>query len=248
MKTMSVTETGHAKNLDNFKTEISSAKSLGTAYNPSKKQLIIAEMESLSEECAAAILDVSTAKSEYKMALDARNSDFLPLNKLTTRLMNALKASATTDHLDKTAREFVRKIQGVRAKPKRTEEEKKADAEAGITYSENSSSQMSYDSRANNFQEFVQFLAGIPEYKPNEKELQVDSLKLMKDELKAVNSAVVAAMMKLNNARAHRNELMYKPVSGMVDVALDVKSYIKSVFGPSSLQYKKIAGLDFIKN
>jgi hypothetical protein len=53
--------------------------------------------------------------------------------------------------------------------------------------------------------------------------------------------------MALNNSRAERNELMYKPVNGMVDVALDVKSYVKSIFGTSSLQFKKVSGLEFTK-
>jgi hypothetical protein len=45
--------------------------------------------------------------------------------------------------LDKSARELVRKIQGTRAKTKRTEEKKKAYTEAGIAYSEITVSQMS---------------------------------------------------------------------------------------------------------
>jgi hypothetical protein len=31
----------------------------------------------------------------------------------------------------------------------------------------------------------------------------------------------------------------------MVDLAMDLKSYIKGAFGTSSPQYKKIAGLEF---
>lgn len=247
METAQVTETGHAKNLSNFESEITGAISFGEDFNPSKPELTVPEMQKLSSKCGTAILNVSKAKAAYKNALDARNTIFTALNKLCTRIINAMKASATTDHMDKNARELVRKIQGTRAKPRRTEEEKKADAEAGITYSEISASQMSYDSRANNLQELLQLLAGIPEYKPNEKDLQLESLNKYKDDLKTKNAAVFAAIMALNNARAVRNDLMYKPVTGMVDIALDVKSYIKSVFGPSSLQYKRIAGLEFTK-
>ena len=38
--------------------------------------------------------------------------------------MNALKATDTTEQVDKSARTLVRKIQGIRATPKMTEEEK----------------------------------------------------------------------------------------------------------------------------
>jgi hypothetical protein len=106
---------------------------------------------------------------------------------------------------------------------------------------------MSYDNRVNNFRELVQLLSTVPQYKPNEKELQIESLIQYSDDLKSKNAAVFAAMMTLNNARVARNDLMYKPVTGMVDIALDVKSYLKSIFGATSLQYKKVASLEFTK-
>jgi hypothetical protein len=67
------------------------------------------------------------------------------------------------------------------------------------------------------------------------------------NDLKAKNSAVIAAEIPLNNARIARNDIMYKPNKGMVDVALDVKTYIKSIFGGSSPQYKKISKIKFTK-
>lgn len=247
VKTSAITETGHAKNLSNFNAVVAAAGSFGSTFNPQRTELTVPEMDSLAGKCDKAIADVSLARASYKIALDARNSAFSPLNKKVTRIMNALKASSTTDNLDKSAREIVRKIQGVRARPKRTEEEKTADKEAGIVYDEVSASQMSYDNRASNFRELVQFLSSIPEYKPNEAEFKVESLKQYSDDLNAKNTAVVAAMVALNNARAARNDLMYKPVTGMVDIALDVKSYLKSVFGPTSLQFKKVSRLEFTK-
>jgi len=38
---------------------------------------------------------------------------------------------------------------------------------------------------------------------------------------------------------------MDKPTTGLVDVASDVKNYIKSVFGATSVQYRAISGLKF---
>lgn len=247
VKTSAVTETGHAKNLSNFKAIIAAATSFGDTYNPQRIELTVPEISTLADKCESAISDVSLTKAAYKVALDARNSVFEILNKKTTRVINALKACSTTDHLDKSARELARKIQGSRAKQRRSEEEKKADHEAGIMYNEISASQMSYDSRAGHFAELVKFLSSIPQYKPNETEFQVESLKAYSDDLVIKNTAVVNTMVALNNARAARNDLMYKPVMGMVDLALDIKSYLKSVFGPSSLQYKKVGRLDFTK-
>jgi hypothetical protein len=38
---------------------------------------------------------------------------------------------------------------------------------------------------------------------------------------------------------------LYNPLSGLVKTALDVKKYVKSVFGASSPQDKQISGLKF---
>jgi DNA repair exonuclease SbcCD ATPase subunit len=247
VKTSVVTETGHSKNISNFKSIIVAAISFGDAYNVPKVELSVAGMQNLHERCENALIAVSSANAAYKNAVDARNSIFDPLNKLVTRLVNALKASSSSDRIEKNARELARKIQGTRANAKRTEEEKKADDEAGIDYNEISSSQMSFESRYANFRNLVEFLSSVTEYKPNEKEFQVESLKAYAADLKSKNEAVTASMMALNNTRALRNELMYKPGIGMVDVASDVKSYIKSIFGPTSLQFKKVSALEFTK-
>ena len=59
--------------------------------------------------------------------------------------------------------------------------------------------------------------------------------------------AVVAAEVPLNNARITRNDTLYKANTGLVDIALDVKTYIKSVYGATSPQYKKISKIKFTK-
>jgi hypothetical protein len=245
VKTSVVTETGHSKNVSNFKSIIVAAMSFGDEFNAPKAELSVPGMQNLHEKCENALIAVSSANAAYKNAVDARNSVFDPLNKLVTRLVNALIASSSSDGIEKNVRELARKVQGIRAKAKRTEEEKKADVEAGIDYNEISASQMSFESRCANFRNLVEFLASVTEYKPNEKEFQVESLKIYAADLKSKNEAVTASMMALNNARALRNELMYKPGTGLIDVASDVKAYLKSIFGPTSLQYKKVAALEF---
>lgn len=104
---------------------------------------------------------------------------------------------------------------------------------------------MSYDSRLDSFDKLIKQLASIKEYAPNEPELKIASLTTLYNDLNAKNSAVVTSQVTLSNARIARNDVMYKPNTGLVDVALDSKSYIKSAFGPTSPQYKQISKLEF---
>ena len=42
-----------------------------------------------------------------------------------------------------------------------------------------------------------------------------------------------------------RNKILYEENTGLVDIALDSKTYIKSVFGSTSPQYKQVSKLYF---
>ena len=238
-------ETGHAKNVANFDELISFVTGYRESYNPSKATIKLDALKALSDHAKNSINAVSSMEPAYKSAVAAREVVFIPLSKLTTRIMNSIKATDTTVQVDENARTLVRKIQGVRATAKKTEDEKKALAEKGKEVVEISTSQMSYDSRLDNFFKLIQLLSSVPEYNPNETELKIEHLNTILDDLKAKNAAVVESYIPLSNARIRRNDLLYKENTGLYDIALDVKNYIKSVFGATSPQYKQVSKIKF---
>ena len=242
----STSETGHAKNVAHFDELISSVLGYGKAYNPSKGSIKVEALQSVSAAAKSAIGGVNSLFPAYSNAVAAREAAFAPLSKLITRALNALKATDTTVQVDDSAKTFARKIQGKRATPKKTEAEKKAESEAGKEVVEISSSQMSYDSRLENYDKFIKTLSSVPQYAPNEEDLKVTTLIALYNDLKAKNMAVVNASTPLSNARISRNEVLYKANSGLVDLAIDTKTYIKSVFGTTSPQFKLVSKLEFI--
>ena len=108
-----------------------------------------------------------------------------------------------------------------------------------------STSQMSYNSRLENFEWFIIFLSKTPEYNPNEEDLKIESLKTLHSDLKAKNNLVMTAHSKMETERTQRNKMLYQPLTGIVDISIDIKNYIKSLFGASSHQYKQISKLHF---
>ena len=241
----STTETGHAKNVANFDDLISFATGYGTAFNPSKPSIKLTALQTLATSAKSAINAVNAALPAYSNAVAARESAFEPLSKLITRVNNALKATDTTEQVDESAKTLVRKIQGTRATAKKTDEEKVAEKAAGKETKEISSSQMSYDSRLDNFDKLIKLLTSVTLYAPNEADLKVTALTTLYTDLKTKNTAVVTATIPLSNARISRNDILYKTNVGLVDIASDVKVYVKSVYGASSPQYKQISKLKF---
>jgi hypothetical protein len=61
------------------------------------------------------------------------------------------------------------------------------------------------------------------------------------------NYAVIAATTPLSNARIGRDAVLYKAETGLVDIAMDAKAYIKAIFGATSAEYRQVSKLTFKK-
>lgn len=241
----SVSESGHAKNVANFESLISFVKGYGATYNPSKVSIKVQALELILTNAKQSLIDIDTAQPAYTNAVSAREFAFAPLSKIITRVNNAIKATDTTELVDDSVKTLVRKIQGTRASAKISDEDKKLLSEDGKEVNQISASQMGYDNRVENLYKLLMLLNSIPQYNPNEEELKISTLTALYEDLKAKNTAVVETTTPLSNSRIARNEVMYKPLAGLVDIAFDTKVYIKSVFGPSSPQYKQVSKLEF---
>jgi hypothetical protein len=243
----SISETGHAKNVANLDELISYVLGYSKDYNPTMQSIKIDALQTLSVNAKNGINGVNAAVPAYSNAVAARDEAFSPVNKRITRVLNALKATGTLKQVADNAAAFARKIQGRRASAKKSAEEIKADAEAGKETVQISASQMSYDSRLDSLDKLIKLLSSLEAYAPNETDLKVESLTSLYTTLKQRNAAVIAATVPLRNARLTRNDILYKDLTGLVDVASDVKTYMKSVFGADSPQFRQISRLKFTR-
>ena len=199
-------------------------------------------MRSRAEKSLDAVKD---AVQNLTPAINAREKIFEPLSQLVTRVINALDASGASDHIVKDARTLARKITGKRTSAKNSP------LEEGVTSSEKtggksiSASQMSFDQRLDNFKELITLLSKEPLYKPNEPELSVKALTEYANNLKAKNTAVINAATPASNSRINRDKILYDKPAGLVDIAFEVKKYVKSAFKQSSPEYNQVSGLEF---
>jgi len=244
-KKSSRSETGHAKNVANFGKLVSFCTGYGADYNPSNPGIALEALFTLQNGAWEAIIAVNSALPAYIKALATREKAFKPLSKLITRVINALKAANPGAEIINKAVPLVRKLQGRRATAKLTEEEKQELIAQGKEVNEASSSQLSFDSRIDHLDKLINLLSSIPEYNPNETELQIASLTALLGDLKVKNEAAIAAATPLSNARIARNNILYNNGAGLVDKALNVKAYVKSIYGASSPQYHQISGMEF---
>ena len=245
----STSETGHAKNVANFEGLISYCQGYGSKYNPVNANITVSALQGKRTAALTALKNLKAAKTALDNATNDREIIFSDLKKLSTRIVNALESTTASGQTVDDARTVNRKIQGKRAGTKTDLASATADTPAeSVERAEARSisvSQQSFDSLVDNFAKLVQIVSSIPAYAPNETELKVTTLNTLLANLRASNSVVISATTAYGNSKISRDNALYAPVTGLVDLAFEVKKYIKSVFGASSAQFKQVNRIRF---
>lgn len=158
-----------------------------------------------------------------------------------------MRSSTSADNTDAALVTIARKIYGTRATSTKAAEKKAAAANPEVKVKTVSVSQRSYDSQNDNLDRYVEALANTPEYNPNEEELKIVSLKAFAADIRKLNTECNNAAYTLDSSRTTRNTELYAPNTGLVDLALAAKAYVKSAFGATSAEYKRIASVEIRK-
>jgi hypothetical protein len=237
----SISETGHAKNVANFEDLISFCTAYGSNYNPTKTTITLQALTDLFALSQSKIATVTTTKNAFDYVTGIRQTKFAPLKPLATKIINALSATDALDTVIKDAKTINRKLQGSRS----TSSTATASPENTASTNTISTSQQSYDRLIDSFNRLVDLVNAETNYNPNESDLRVNTLNTVLTDLQTANTAVITKYTDYSNARIDRNSTLYNEQNGLIETALDVKKYIKSVFGATSPQYKQVSSLKF---
>jgi hypothetical protein len=238
-------ETGHAPNADNFRKLIDYALSYGNKYAPIMPSLQVQYLTTVYGSTIEAIHLLDVANAPYIQSLSRREEAFAPIAALASRVLRFAETLPINKSTLNALKELVRKLQGRRAKAKDPELEMKNADDAPHHYI--SVSQLSFAQRIVHFEGFIDLLENESVYQPNEEPLTVAALKNHLADMRATNDDVTQKEIPLHAARNHRDELMYAPETGMIDLALAAKKYIYAAFGSASEEYRNIKGLTFTK-
>lgn len=232
---------GHFLNVANFQKLIAVCTGFGTLYNPSRTAISIESLELLAQQAETALTNANVATLAYRDKLNQRREEFADLSMISSRVVNALASTGVSAKSVKDARTLYRKIQGYRQQS--TEVKDTQSNETPVT--KYSTTQLSFDARLENFEKLIEILKLHAEYNPNEADLKIPQLEAYAMSLNASNLAANTSAVSEYNTRLIRNTALYAPEIGIYDIANAVKSYVKSVFGTSSPQMKKVIAIQF---
>lgn len=237
---------GHAKNVANFENLIEFCTRYDQAYNPSREELKLTNLQTLLAEARIEISSCSQQKISNDNATDARAQVFAGLKSLGTRIVNALAASGVDINVIENARSINRKLQGIRASRKKANDNTSKDGDV-VPAKTISSSQQSADNQIEHFRTLVNLVASHQLFQPNEPELKLTALEATLQRLTVANSAVIGTYSLWSTARLKRDHLLYNDNNGLTVIAQAVKTYVKSIFGATSPEFRQISSIEFKK-
>jgi hypothetical protein len=239
---MPIYETGHARNIENFETLISFVTAWGSTYDPANANIALTNLTAKLAAAKTTMADVGAALSTSKLAINDREDLFGDLRKLATRVINSFEACGATPSDVADARTINRKLAGARKTPAVQDDPATPEDESAASHS---ASQQSYTQLVEHLDALITLVTDSGVYTPNEAELDVLQLTNYSTALKTANTAVINTYAPLSNARIARDSTLYDPTSGLVDLALLVKKYVKSIYGADAPEYKQVADLPF---
>lgn len=243
----STSETGHAVNSGNFGKLITICESFGSSYNPSNVSIAIPALKTVYTSTNNALKDLAEKETTLLKASNARALSLKDLKHICTRVVNAFSSCGADYKTVDNLKSLNRVIQGKRADTSVIKEIKAAKETAADTTGImiRSVSRQSIEQLLDNFSKMIAILRTEKVYKPNEADLTVNALEAYLQDMQTKDAAVTAAEAEFVKALAKRDKIMYAPESGLVDMSKIVKRYTKSVFGASSIEFRKLNILHF---
>jgi len=253
----SIYESGHGKNVANFNQLITLLITFAAKYSPTNPLITIAAMQTVYNNCYNVMEQFATDLVTYVLSVDARQDAYDLLAKYATRAVNMLKGSAATKRQVDDAKATLKKLRN---------QKKKTIAQVPVTTTptlipgdlgttdagnetatklKHSVSQLSFDNRIIHFKDLIKLLSAIPVYNPNEVDLKIASLNTYVSSLQTLNNNANITGSAVQKNRISRDELLYDPQTGLIEVAREAKNYVKGACGASSPEYKDVVKIKF---
>jgi DNA repair exonuclease SbcCD ATPase subunit len=246
----STSETGHSKNVANFEELYSICRQMGSRFSPMNQQITLGALSTKLVDSQNALSDTITQASALVRAIKARRDDAETLEDLAPRLVAMLESSNTPEDIIKKVNTLKNKLLG-RSKSQKPEQASapSSTAEANLSQvpSENSIStiQASFDKKLEHFEKIIQLLATEPSYNPSEQEFSLAGLNALLTSLRQKNTNLDQMHTVYKDVLRQRNQTIYAPDGGLVDLAGKTKAYVKSLFGLKSPEYMHINSVKF---
>lgn len=241
-------ETGIVKNAANFATMIIKLQSLGARYQPAGSRIALTNLIVKRDLINDLMSQLTVADRKMRTNKGIRKTVFAPCNIRSTELLNNLRSLGVPDYILEAAEAIQRKIQGTRADDIDDETETPPTENEGENNNgprHISVSQRGFDNMVSHWERWVELLKDTPGYASNESHLTIAAIEAFVAEMKLANLNAETATAAENQIRGQRDNVMFYANDNILQLAAEVKSYIKIVVKAHEPVRKEIIGLKF---
>jgi hypothetical protein len=233
---------GHVKNVEAFEKLIGICNSFGAAYKPAKASIKLPVINTLLTSARQSLEQLKSAQVAFANTGNVRDASVENLRKLATRIINALEATDAASKTVDDGRLIVRRIAGKTVKDR----EPVPGENTRETTTSRPRSHRDATSTIDSFALLVQTVTAESNYKPLEPELQAATLGTGLTAVRDQQRLAVQAATALTTARITRDKVLYSDATSLINTSAAIKKYVKSVFGPTSDQYKQVSVVKII--
>ena len=232
----STSETGHYVNLENFKLIIERITGFGADYAPLTDKIKITKMTNQWSAANALHLAYIVSLEATRLPVNSREDLFEILTDRVRRSLNLYGSTSASPRSIKDAKGWADKITGNNIKVKKLEDGTPDPKSV-------SNSQKSFTKRADNFTHLLSIYKSDTNYAATEAELTTASLQTLLNDIVTSNTTIANLIQDANMARIARDNSLYMIGSGIIDVSLACKKYVRSVYGAQSATAKTVTSI-----
>ena len=249
----SVVEVGHAKNVANLLKLKQAVSTFGASYNPTNPAITTTALDTLHTNATIQLSTVNNVYTVWKNASNDRELAFMPLSKLTTKILGSVQSLGVPQQTINDLIFLVKKFRSKKTKAPKSSAAKSVppvlidpgDPVVIPEPSTHSTSQQSFDNQLQHFEKIILIVSSVSSYTPNETDCQVTTLQTQLVNLNTINDLANNSYANIRAERINRNTLLYATNTGLVAITKQVKAYVKSVYGGNSPQLHTVNAIKF---
>lgn len=221
----------HAQDIVSFITSFA-------GYSPPRTQESVAGMNTLVTSIVASNNTSMSQKNAYALAVSQRVNAFrktpASVERLLPLIMGAVESQYGKTSIEyKTIAAIAKRMRSTRLIRPPVDP---SDPESAVTVS---SSEQSYGSMTQFFNDLKTSLTGFTGYNPSNTSIKLAALNTLSTALTTLNNTVATSLLNLKNARSAR-DLAY---TDLKDRVKRIKAYVKAQYGVASNEYKMVKGI-----
>ncbi len=233
-------ESINAQNIAGFRLIIDFLLALGSEYQPSDNAISIFSLENDLQTVITTEDGFNKLQATFCQALYDQQAAFEQAAKLMEQVELVPNPLRSADKTSEAHKMLIKKVKGGR-------EIKMVLVKDGQSVGNYtlSVSQFHYANRATSLHLVIQTLKTEEGYSPSDASISIAGLK---SKLKAMNDScegIASLMASVEEMRLLRNNILYHPETGLINIVRMIKAYIRNLYGQQSEQYQRLLVIPF---